>query len=180
MWPTLEGNSSVSSRATASRIDGEPSGRVRPTSNAIDSESSARARPTLHVISSDSNAGRCAPVGAVERAFASVRIVEANVCKRRRMARAADGAGCACADEVARVTARRVRLLAAAANQPPAANQLVRAGSRPGAPARQRATHESAAVTRTAGRDAHRTLQEDAPRVRVDARSLRCTNASNP
>ncbi|KAE8890249.1 hypothetical protein PF003_g25499 [Phytophthora fragariae] len=81
MWPTLEGNSSVSSRATASHIDGEPSGRVRPTSNAIDSESSARARPTLHVISSDSNAGRCAPVGAVERAFASVRIVEANVCK---------------------------------------------------------------------------------------------------
>ncbi|KAE9261168.1 hypothetical protein PF001_g32494, partial [Phytophthora fragariae] len=123
-------------------IDGEPSGRVRPTSSAIDSESSARARPTLHVIGSDSNAGRCAPVGAVEP--------------------------------------RRVRLLAAAAHQPPAANQLVRAGSRPGAPARQRATHEAAAVTLTAGRDAHRTLQEDAPRVRVDARSLRCTNASNP
>ncbi|KAE9331086.1 hypothetical protein PF001_g47 [Phytophthora fragariae] len=49
--------------------------------DAIDSESSASARPTLHVIGSDTNAGRCAPVGAVERAFASVRIVEANVCK---------------------------------------------------------------------------------------------------
>ncbi|KAE9139899.1 hypothetical protein PF010_g440 [Phytophthora fragariae] len=35
MWPTLDGKSSVSSgieRATASRIDGEPSGSVRPTS----------------------------------------------------------------------------------------------------------------------------------------------------
>ncbi|KAE8976814.1 hypothetical protein PR001_g25311 [Phytophthora rubi] len=39
-----------------------------------------------------------------------------------------------------------VRLLAAVAHPPPAANQLVRAGPRPGAPARQRTTHEATAV----------------------------------
>jgi hypothetical protein len=47
----------------------------------IDIKSSASALPTLHVNSSDSNGARCVPIGTVERAFASVRIVEANVCK---------------------------------------------------------------------------------------------------
>jgi hypothetical protein len=81
---SFDGNSSVSSgieRATTCSIDGTPSRSVRPTPNAIDSKSSASARPTLYVNSSDSNAARGVPVGAVERAFASVRIVEANVCK---------------------------------------------------------------------------------------------------
>jgi len=44
----------------------------------IDIKSSASA---LHVNSSDSNGARCVPIGTVERAFASVRIVEENVCK---------------------------------------------------------------------------------------------------
>ncbi|KAE9078382.1 hypothetical protein PF010_g23147 [Phytophthora fragariae] len=43
-------------------------------------DSRAAARSTVHVVSSDSSSARREPVGPVERAFASVHIVKANIC----------------------------------------------------------------------------------------------------
>jgi len=56
---------------------------VSSTMQVIENESTdfrAAARSSAHVVGSDSSSARREPAGSVERAFASVRIVDANVC----------------------------------------------------------------------------------------------------
>ncbi|KAE8971458.1 hypothetical protein PF005_g27105 [Phytophthora fragariae] len=62
-------------------------------------------------------------------------------------------------------------VIAAAANPPPEANQPVRAGPRPGAPARQRATYETTAVL------THRQKRPQNATRRRDPRPRRCALA---